>query len=138
MRISALVALLKSNFKLATAPHQPACSRAVACSLALPPMKRTRKVEPFIQAFPMGAMARVRPFARMVCCGRSTWLGKVRSIQIFGLSDIIKPPHLEFYFPDAGLDEQAIFHSLGRVGSARNCAGMRNPHSSFMSDLVAM
>ena len=89
MRISALGALLKSNFKLQACAHQSACSRAVACSLALPPRKRTRRVDPFIQVFPIGAMARSPPRVRMVRCGRMNSAGNTRSIQTFGLSAMI-------------------------------------------------
>ena len=85
MRISASGALPKSNLRLATADHHAACARAVACSAAVPPMNRTRSVEPLIQLFPLGARARTRPPGpRVVSRGRSRSRGRMRSKQHFG------------------------------------------------------
>ena len=85
MRISASGAVPKSNLMLATADHHAAWVRAVACSAAEPPMKRTRKVEPLIQLLPLGAMARTRPPGpRVVSRGRSRSRGRMRSKQTFG------------------------------------------------------
>ena len=69
----------------------------------------------------MGDMARVRPFVRMVCCGRIVWPGKVRSMQIFGLSAmIVLPPVWKVCFPNGEPKEQALFQPETASQASKN------------------
>jgi len=58
-------------------------------------MKRTRRVEPFIQVFPIGDIARLIPlFVGFVIWSRMRSLGKILSIHTFGRSAMIESPFL--------------------------------------------
>jgi hypothetical protein len=58
-------------------------------------MKRTLSVEPFIQVFPIGAIARLTPFRTgFVICNRIKSRGKILSMHTLGRSAMVTSPSL--------------------------------------------
>src|SRR5687768_11880373 len=98
MRISAFGALLKSNLMFAADAHQPASRLTTACWVAVPPINRTRRVDPFIHALNRGEIAAdgppPGPGARTVRGGLIRSLGRMRSKHTFGLFAAISRPSL--------------------------------------------
>src|SRR6266508_1932508 len=74
MRMSAASASSKTNLRFATCSHHPACVRALAFWVAVPDIRRTRSVEPFIQLLPIGEIARAGPPARAWSAGIASGL----------------------------------------------------------------